>query len=173
MPKIIPVSHVPKLDLSKNIPDESKTVVAIPSIFSSPKEVEVLVEKLEVYYLGNRDKNIYYAILGDLKDSKYEEEIVDDEINNRGLELIEKLNEKYCKNEETIFYFFNRKRQYNKSEKAFIGYERKRGKLMEFMALIKGYEDTSFNIISGKIDNLKDVKYLITLDTDTFLPLEC
>ena len=172
VPKIIPVSHVPKLDLSKNIPDESKTVVAIPSIFSSPKEVEVLVEKLEVYYLGNRDKNIYYAILGDLKDSKYEEEIVDDEINNRGLELIEKLNEKYCKNEETIFYFFNRKRQYNKSEKAFIGYERKRGKLMEFMALIKGYEDTSFNIISGKIDNLKDVKYLITLDTDTFLPLE-
>ena len=43
---------------------------------------------------------------------------------------------------------------------------------MEIMALIKGYEDTSFNIISGKIDNLKDVKYLITLDTDTFLPLE-
>ena len=38
-----------------------------------------------MYYLGNRDKNIYYAILGDLKDSKYEEEIVDDEINNRGL----------------------------------------------------------------------------------------
>ncbi|WP_418223252.1 GH36-type glycosyl hydrolase domain-containing protein [Clostridium isatidis] len=173
VPKIIPVSHVPKLDYLRGIPEDAKTIVVIPSIFSSAKEVEKLVERLEIYYLGNRDKNIYFAILGDLKDSKYEEEVVDIEINNKGLELIEKLNDKYCVNkEDKIFYFFNRKRLYNKSERAFIGYERKRGKIVEFMALIKGYEDTSYNVISSNIDNLKDVKYLITLDADTFLPLE-
>ncbi|MDZ4957419.1 hypothetical protein GNF51_16930, partial [Clostridium perfringens] len=50
-------------------------------------------------------------------------------------------------------------------------YERKRGKLMEFMALIRGSNKTTYNIISGNIDSLKSAKYIITLDSDTFLPI--
>ena len=52
-----------------------------------------------------------------------------------------------------------------------MGYERKRGKLMEFMALIKGIKKTSYNIISSNIEVLRDAKYIITLDSDTFLPI--
>ena len=52
-----------------------------------------------------------------------------------------------------------------------MGYERKRGKLMEFMALIRGSEKTTYNIISSDIESLKSAKYLITLDSDTFLPI--
>ena len=51
-----------------------------------------------------------------------------------------------------------------------MGWERKRGKLIEFMALLRGEKNHTFNVISGDIDNLKDAKYIITLDADTFMP---
>lgn len=43
---------------------------------------------------------------------------------------------------------------------------------MEFMALIRGKTDHTYNVLSSEIRILKDVKYLITLDEDTFMPRE-
>lgn len=51
-----------------------------------------------------------------------------------------------------------------------MGYERKRGKLMEFMSLLRGGSRDFFSEIIGPINNLSSVKYLITLDSDTQLP---
>ena len=51
-----------------------------------------------------------------------------------------------------------------------MGWERKRGALVELNALLLG-EETSFNISSGDISNLQEkIKYIITLDADTILP---
>ncbi|WP_300383855.1 glucoamylase family protein [Clostridium sp.] len=169
--KLVKVSHIPKLDLKDGIKEENRTIVIIPAIFSSANSVEVLMRKLEVYYHGNRDKNIYFVLLGDLPDSNKEKAEIDEKINNAGLNIVEKLNKKYS-TEENIFYFLNRKRIFNSSEDVFMGYERKRGKLMEFMSLLKGDKKTSYNIISSDIEALKKAKYIITLDSDTFLPLE-
>lgn len=41
---------------------------------------------------------------------------------------------------------------------------------MEFNALLRGSRDTSYNVISGNIQNLQSIKYIITLDADTALP---
>ena len=131
-----------------------------------------LMKKLEVYYLGNRDENIYFALLGDLPDSDIEIESQDKAINEEGIRLANKLNKKYSKGDSNYkFFFLNRKRLLNQSEGIYMGFERKRGKLMEFMALIKGNKNTSYNIISNDISNLMDSKYIITLDSDTFLPI--
>ncbi len=51
-----------------------------------------------------------------------------------------------------------------------MGWERKRGKLEEFNRLIRGDKNTTYNVISGDINILKKVKYVITLDADTKLP---
>ena len=53
-----------------------------------------------------------------------------------------------------------------------MGRERKRGKLLEFMSLLRGYSDNTFDVISSPIDVMKDAKYIITLDEDTFMPRE-
>ncbi len=170
--KITKVSFIPKMDYSKGIPEEDKTIVVIPCIFSNGSDVINLLKRLEVYYLANRDKNIYFALLGDLFDSNNENEDIDKDINEEGLRFINKLNEKYSKEDSnTRFFFLNRKRLFNPSEGIYMGYERKRGKLMEFMALIKGNKKTSYNIISSNIEVLRDAKYIITLDSDTFLPI--
>ena len=51
-----------------------------------------------------------------------------------------------------------------------MGYERKRGKLEQFNALLRGGEQTSFSEIVGDVSILASIKYVITLDTDTQLP---
>ena len=51
-----------------------------------------------------------------------------------------------------------------------MGYERKRGKLEELNALLRGGAQDRFSTVIGKTDILPSVKYVITLDTDTQLP---
>ncbi|MDU2680407.1 MULTISPECIES: GH36-type glycosyl hydrolase domain-containing protein [Clostridium] len=169
--KVTPVSFIPRMDYSEGVPDSERTIVVIPAILSNSKNVIELLKKLEIYYLANRDKNIFFALLGDLSDSSNENEPQDKAINDEGIRFVNKLNKKYVKDEEDRFFFLNRKRLYNDSEGVYMGYERKRGKLMEFMALIRGSEKTTYNIISSDIESLKSAKYIITLDSDTFLPI--
>ena len=159
---------VPKLDFGKEIPEDSKTVVVIPAITNSKEKVKELMKKLEVAYCGNKDKNLYFALLCDFSDSNHEVEENDIQIIKCGIEYAQNLNEKYSER----FFFLSRARVYNDKQKIYMGRERKRGKLMEFMALIRGSEEHTFNVFSSDIKELREVKYLITLDEDTFMPRE-
>ena len=51
-----------------------------------------------------------------------------------------------------------------------IGWERKRGKIEEFNRLLRGAGDTSFRHVAGDLSILPEVRYCITLDSDTRLP---
>ncbi len=51
-----------------------------------------------------------------------------------------------------------------------MGYERKRGKLADLNALLRGGAGDRFSLVVGDTAVLSDVKYVITLDTDTQLP---
>ena len=53
-----------------------------------------------------------------------------------------------------------------------MGHERKRGKLEEFNRLLRGATDTSFILQHGDLRVLPSVRYVITLDSDTQLPME-
>ncbi|MGL4772624.1 MAG: GH36-type glycosyl hydrolase domain-containing protein, partial [Clostridium sp.] len=169
--KKVSLRHVPKLDYSKGIPDEDKTIVIIPSIVTSGARVKELMEQLEVFYLGNKDKNLYFALLNDFTDANKKEVPQDKEIISQGIKIAHKLNKKYF-DDRKHFFFLNRERVYNPKEKTYMGKERKRGKIMEFISLLKGEENHSFSVISSPISHIKDAKYIITLDADTFLPRE-
>lgn len=167
--KKVPLRHVPKIELRDGINSENKTIVIVPSMITSEENIKKLVEKLEVSYLGNKEENVYFAILGDFQDCEHETTKNDKNLNDFVLEQIKKLNKKYCISNNKFFYL-NRRRVYNSKEEKFIGRERKRGKIMEFISLLKGDKDHTFNVISSSIDELKDSKYIITLDSDTFMP---
>jgi len=166
---LITPKFVPKLEFKDGIPDSSRAVVVIPTLLSSVKRVYELISDMEVYYLANHEKNLYFALLGDFKDSAKEQEENDNDINEAALKAIKALNRKYAGENGDIFYFFNRFRQFNEKEGIWLGYERKRGKLMEFNALLRGDNTTSYNVISGDLTELLKVKYVITLDADTQL----
>ncbi|NEZ46769.1 cyclic beta 1-2 glucan synthetase [Clostridium niameyense] len=163
-------SLIPKVHFGESIPEEYSTVVVIPTLINNKKRAKELIADLEVYYLANREKNLYFAVLGDFKDSANEIEREDKLILETALKEVKRLNDKYAKDGEEIFYFLNRYRQYNEKENLWMGWERKRGKLVEFNKFIRGDLNTSYNTTSKNIENLQKVKYVITLDADTKLP---
>ena len=86
-------------------------------------------------------------------------------------EGIEALNQKYQSDRSDIFFLFHRPRRWNAQEGAWMGYERKRGKLtgMVERAAAVGSRIASSEIV-GDVAALSEVRYVITLDTDTQLP---
>jgi cyclic beta-1,2-glucan synthetase len=158
-----------RYDFSKGIPSEATTMVVIPVIWSTVDEVTTLTDRLEMHYLANRDPNIHFAILGDFVDSETENHEQDQSIICAAKEEINRLDRTYP---ESSFHLFQRKRQWNPSEEIWMGWERKRGKLVEFVELLKGSKNTSFTIIDGESSFFDQIRYIITLDADTILPLE-
>ncbi len=185
---------IPKMDFNGGIPKEYSTFVVIPTIVNSKEKVKELMKKLEVYYLANKSKNIYFALLGDCTSSKNENEDFDDEVIKAGLEEAERLNKKYPKELDEVYTKFNfiyRKRTWNPSEKCYLGWERKRGLLCQFNEfLVDGTNTFRINTIANPVETSKysnadfentknntlktskdEIKYIITLDSDTNLSL--
>ena len=161
----------PRLELNDGIPDSLGTMVVIPALLSDKKRVNELLENMENHYLANKEKNLYFALLGAFKDS---EDSINDEDKNvlrKASAGIEALNKKYAPGEKDIFYFYNRLRQFNESDNNWTGWERKRGALMEFNAMLLGSQDTSISYYSNALLPDENIKYVITLDADTVLPL--
>ena len=52
-----------------------------------------------------------------------------------------------------------------------MGWERKRGAIVEFTNFLCGAGETSFTTICGDVSLLPNIKYVITLDADTVLPI--
>ena len=168
--KVVKPTVIPKLDYSKGIPEESTTMVVIPTIVSSKEKIKEMFDTLESFYLVNKTSNLYFTLLGDIKAASEKETAYDKEVSEYGKEYAKKLNEKYKKD---LFYFIYRKRLYNKKEGCYLGYERKRGALIQFNKILLGeYVDEAkyFNVNMLHNNKLK-VKYVITLDTDTKLVL--
>ncbi len=159
---------LPKLDFCEGIPDDCVTMVVVPTILLSEKQVHRLVEDLEVRYLGNTSPNLHFALLTDLPDSA-EAPNHDDPLVDLCQQLIGELNEKYAANRVGTFSLFHRHRVYNPSEGVWMGWERKRGKLLDFNRLIKGTYD-SFPVKVGDLSLLGRVRFVLTLDSDTELP---
>lgn len=167
---LIPPRVLPKLDFSKGIPPEHATMVAVPSLLLNETQVRELVLDIEIRYLGNRDPNLYFALLTDVPDSDH---VVDERDAFAGLvrELVEGLNERYGSRERTPFYLFHRHRTFNPSEGRWMGWERKRGKLLDLNQYMRGGFD-SFPVKCGNLAVLREIRYVITLDSDTQLPRE-
>jgi cyclic beta-1,2-glucan synthetase len=163
---------LPRLDFSKRIPVECRTMVIIPSFLSNQKNVDHLIGQLELHFLANRNANLYFGLLTDFVDSTHETESLDNLLLSRASTGIDDLNKKYAAEENTLFYLFHRPRFWNAQEQAWIGYERKRGKLMQFNALLRGGSASCFSLIKADSAVLPTIKYVITLDTDTQLSPE-
>ncbi|GFN33534.1 GH36-type glycosyl hydrolase domain-containing protein [Paenibacillus xylaniclasticus] len=161
-----------RYDYASGIPEDAKTIVVMPIIWSKIEEVEELTDRLELHYLANRDKHLYFALLGDYADAQSERLSSDDKLLKAARERIAQLNKQYPRDDGgRTFHLFQRRRQWNESEKAWIGWERKRGKLVEFVGLLRGDTGTSYLDSSSLPQELQGVRYLITLDADTQLPL--
>ena len=164
-------AFLPKLELKDGIPDYARTVIVMPVLLTDEQRTETLLGYLEEYYLANRERNLYFVLLGDFKDSKEEKLESDVIIIEAARKKIRELNKKY-RTDEDIFFFFHRKRIFNKSQKRWMGWERKRGALFEFNEFLLSSKLGTFSFTEGNISNLKNIAYIITIDADTKLTIE-
>jgi len=193
---------LPRMDFSKGIPPELRTLVVVPTMLISAQDIEDLIEALEVRFLANRDNSLHFGLLTDFRDACAEMLPEDEPLLSLARQRIEELNEKYKSSKNDTFFLFHRPRRWNPQERIWMGYERKRGKLAELNSLLRSSspspspspsrgegDNTSpplrggdegegvnsnpenhFSLIVGNTEILSDVKYVITLDTDTQLP---
>ena len=168
--RLVTPHSLPRMDFSKGIPPESATLVVVPTMLTSPERIGHLADALEVRFLANRDDNLRFGLLTDFRDAPEEKLAGDDALLISARHRIEELNEKYKGSAGDPFFLFHRPRQWNRQERTWMGYERKRGKLAELNALLRGGAGAGFSLIVGDTVALSNVRYVITLDTDTELP---
>ncbi|MFA4828053.1 MAG: glucoamylase family protein [Thermodesulfovibrionales bacterium] len=184
---------LPRMDFSKGIPPELRTLVVVPTMLISAQDIEDLVEALEVRFLANRDDSLHFGLLTDFRDAAGEMLPEDEPLLLLARQRIEELNKKYKSLKDDTFFLFHRPRKWNPQERMWMGYERKRGKLADLNSLLRSRTDNAlpkafgtppsylkrgkgelispaFSLIVGNTEILSDVKYVITLDTDTQLP---
>ena len=161
---------LPRMDFSEGIPPQSRTLVVVPTMLSSAAGVESLLEALEVRFLANRDAHVLFGLLTDFLDAAEASLPADDALVALASAGVEALNKSYAAAGQDIFFLFHRPRSWNPQEHCWMGAERKRGKLAELNALLRGGAGDGFATIVGDTAALAGVKYVITLDTDTELP---
>lgn len=167
---VLDPAQLPKLDFKDGVPRECTTLVAVPSLLLNEKQVRKLVNDLEVRFLGNRDPNLHYALLTDLADSVSKPQEKDAHpLVDLAVRLIAELNAKYQASGHGVFLLLHRHRVYNMREGVWMGWERKRGKLLDLNKLLL-HEFDAFPIKAGPVSALDGVRYILTLDSDTQLP---
>jgi cyclic beta-1,2-glucan synthetase len=160
-----------KLDFSEGIPPEYTTLVVVPTLLLSEKQVREMVQELEVRCLANPDPNLHFGLLTDLPDSVSRPRENDwDPLVDLAVRLINDLNARYSSQARYgQFVLLHRHRIFNARQGVWMGWERKRGKLLDLNKLLIGAFD-AFPVKAGDTSVLPRVKYIITLDSDTQLP---
>ncbi|HQG89782.1 MAG TPA: hypothetical protein PKX80_09720, partial [Flexilinea sp.] len=86
---------LPKMNFRNGIPYSFQTLVVIPSLITSRKDIESLIQQLELHYLRNPEPGLFFALLTDFKDADQETMPEDEDLVKQTIEAIGALNRKY------------------------------------------------------------------------------
>jgi cyclic beta-1,2-glucan synthetase len=168
--RLLPPRPLPKMDFEDSgIPNAFRTLVVVPMMLTNEDTVREEVEKLEIRYLANKEANLLFSLFTDYTDSVTPSHDDDSRLLQLVTECISGLNTAHG---DERFFLFHRERTWSESEQKYIGWERKRGKLEELNGLIEGTraESAARLLYVGDPHLLADVRFIITLDSDTQLP---
>ena len=167
--KLLPPRALPKLEFAKGLPEDARSLVAIPTLLGRPEDVPKMARQLELHYLSNPDPQLQFALLTDDADGPAPPASGD--LLDSAAEAIASLNAKHGKDGTGPFHLLHRQPRWNPSEECFMGWERKRGKLEELNRLLRGDESGSYVRHEGAAEGLERIRFVITLDSDTELPM--
>ncbi len=165
---------LPRMDFSAGIPAASRTLVVVPTMLTRAAAIDDLAEALEVRFLANRDACLHFGLLTDFCDAPVETLPEDADLLRQVRARIDELNARHPGAAGEVFFLFHRPRRWNPREGVWMGEERKRGKLADLNALLRGAGPgrgrDAFSLLVGDVTILAGVRYVVTLDTDTALP---
>lgn len=161
-------THLPRMELKDGVPDSGRTLCVVSCLLTNKDDGPELARRLEEYRLCSRGcgKNLLFALLADLPDTKSEALPGGEECLAAAAEAVDRLNETYSGG----FFLLTRPRAQSRDGR-WMGWERKRGALLETMRYLRG-ESSRVECTAGDVKQLKDVHFLLTLDSDTRLTPE-
>ena len=168
---VVRAVELPGLALRNGVPTELRTIVVIPTMLIDEEEIKALVERLEIHYLASPEGDLHFALLSDWVDADAETSQDDAALLAFAQAGVDRLNQRHAAGPAgPRFLLLHRRRVFSQSEGRWIGWERKRGKLHELNRLLRGATDTTFLGLPATHAVPVDVKYVVTLDSDTRLP---
>jgi cyclic beta-1,2-glucan synthetase len=170
----LPPRLLPRMAFKEGIPEHWPTLVVVPTLIGSIEEARRQVEMLEIRALGNTELPLRYVLLSDYPDAPTETVPGDEEVLEEACTRIRLLNERFRDAWGDRFFLLHRKRLWNPSEGAWMGWERKRGKLERLNTLlVDPSAEHPFTRIEGDFQALissRSIRFVLTLDADTLLP---
>lgn len=165
-------TQIPGLELRGGVPGHLRTLVVVPTLLTRPQAIIEQVEQLEIHHLASVSGDIQFALLSDWTDATSETVEGDELLLQTAEAAVAQLNRRHPPAPGgDRFLLLHRRRVWNESQRMWIGWERKRGKLHELNRLLRGARDTTFLTLDGHPPAAPDgVRYVITLDADTRLP---
>ncbi len=163
--RLVRPRYVPRMDGEKPVPQEAKTLCVVSALLTGEESGRELAALLEEYRLANRacGENLLFALLADLPEGKKAKLPGDREKIQAAAQAISALNDKYGG-----FGLFLRERRFSPADKLYMGWERKRGALLELMRHLRGME-SGLTLRAGTAADFEGVKFVIMLDADTRL----
>jgi cyclic beta-1,2-glucan synthetase len=164
---------LPGLELRSGVTPDLRTMVVVPTLLADLSSVQEQIERLEVHHLSSPDDNFTFALISDWRDSATEHDANDQSLLDKAAAAIARLNVEYGSvGNSARFFLLHRCRVWNEGEQMWMGWERKRGKLHELNRLLRGATDTTFMPIDGDAPLPPlGIRYVLTLDADTRLPI--
>ena len=164
--KVVPPRCLFRLELKAGIPAEGKTLCVIATLLTGAESGQELAQKLERYRLANRQagENLRFGLLADLPDSGKPMGAEQRQWVANAKAAINTLNERY----NGGFFLFFRSPTYLASDGRYMGWERKRGALLELARFLRSVP-SGLQLLAGDRDALRGTKFILTLDSDTTL----
>lgn len=166
-------ARLPRLDFSAGLPDDERTLVVMPVLLPSEASVAPLIAQLEQHHLANPERLVQFALLSDHADAYEEHQPGDTMIVVTAADAISALNERHgpLADGSPRFLLLHRAREWCPTERRWIGWERKRGKLERLLRTLAAGGGVSPFVELGAISTpAVGVRHLITLDADTDMP---
>ncbi len=166
------VQPLPRLDFAHGIPEVHRVLVAVPTLLSSVAANVQLAHRLELHWLANREDHAQFALLSDWADADAPSLPGDAALLDDALQRIAALNTVYpaAPGVPPRFVLLHRPRTWCETEKRWMGWERKRGKLEMLLRLLAEGDASGFLPSADGSLLAARIPYVMTLDSDTGLP---
>lgn len=165
--RLLKPRYIPKMDFTSGIPESCKTVIVVPTLLTDEKNAVKAAEKLELHGIAANSDNVYCVLLGDWSDSHEERDGREASIVELVEERVQQLNQKYGAKR---FFYFQRDRMFNEKQGMYMGWERKRGAVVQFNHSLQSGDFSDFSHVSEDAQILVGSRFIMTLDADTRLP---
>ncbi len=162
---IVPPTFLPRLNFRRRVPESASAIFVIPALLKDRHTLSALLGKLETAYLSNAASALSYYLLLDYTDASSEISPEDTALLEETKTAFRDLNARY--GETDRFAFVIRSRVWSEQQGRWMGWERKRGKLLDFARILRGRTPSSPFFLSA--ESLPSAQFIITLDEDAFI----